>query len=193
MKFLENYKEKPDVRCLYDLRDVLFDKEWAQTATDFDVYYMYRGVNEKDGLRYDITIIPFRMFGNEFPKTKGHYHPKEYGEVYTVLQGEAIYLMQKEDLSDVYAVHAKEGGAVVIPPHYGHITINPGEEELIMANWVSPDFSSNYTPILEKKGGCYFFTEEGWIKNKTYGEIPELRFEEPIKGVPEDLSFLKRG
>lgn len=186
MKVLENHQ--PDIRKISDLKEVLFDQEWAEKVTDFDVYYMYRGIKEKDDLRYDITVIPFRMFGKEFPKTKGHYHPKEYGEVYIVLQGRAIYLIQ--GVSDAYAVTAEEGDVVTVPPGYGHITINPGKEDLIMANWVSPHFSSDYDSILKKGGGCYFFTEDGWVKNENYKEIKELHFKEPEKEIPEDLSFL---
>ncbi len=187
-QFIGDYNKQPDIRLTSDLKEVLFDKNFTK---DFDAYYMYRGVKENDGLRYDVTMIPFRMFGVEFPKTKGHYHPDDYGEVYTVLSGKAIYLLQKEDISDVYAVFAKQGETVIIPPHYGHITINPGPEDLIMSNWVSPEFSSNYTPVLEKEGGCYFFTEDGWIKNSNYKDIPELRFEKAQQEKPEDLSFLK--
>lgn len=192
-QFLEDYKKEPDVRRLYDLKDVLFDKEWAENVSNFDVYYMYRGVKEEGGLRYDVTVIPFRMFGKEFPKTKGHYHPGDYGELYIVLQGEAIYFLQNKDLSDVYAVRVRAGEAAIMPPNYGHITINPGKEDLIMANWVSPEFSSDYGPIIEKKGGCYFFTEDGWAKNGAYNNVPELRFGEPEKEIPKDFSFLKKG
>ncbi len=186
MRFLKN--KNPDIRRMSDLREVLFDKEWAEKAEDFDAYYMYRGVDERDNLRYDITVIPFNMFGSEFPKTKGHYHPQGYGEIYTVLKGKAIYLIQT--VSDVYAIYANKGDVAVIPPGSGHITINPGEGELVMANWVSPEFSSDYGPIIEKEGGCYFYTKEGWVRNENYENSPELRFEDPRREIPDDVGFL---
>ena len=64
----------PDIRYLNDIKEVLFDQEWAKTAPNYELYYMYRGLQEKDNLRYDITVIPPRMLGEEFTKTKGHYH-----------------------------------------------------------------------------------------------------------------------
>ena len=77
------------------------------------LYYMYRGIKEDGDLRYDITIIPAKMLGMEFNKTKGHYHPESYGELYIVLEGEAIYLLQKLDqegeIEDVYMVEAQKG------------------------------------------------------------------------------------
>lgn len=191
MQILENYNKQPDIRRLYDLRSVLYDKSFTEKAENFDAYYMYRGIDKKDDLRYDITVIPFRMFGEEYPKTKGHYHPENYGEMYIVLEGKAIYLLQNKEVSDVYKVEAEKGDVVIIPPHYGHITINPGKETLYMANWVSGDFSSEYGPILEKGGGAYFYTENGWIRNENYKNLPLLRSEEPQKEEPKDLKFLK--
>lgn len=180
----------PDVRRLKDIIKVIYDKEWLKTADlESELYYMYRGVEEKDKIRYDITVIPGKMLGKEFNKTKGHFHVGKYGEVYTVLEGKAIYLMQKE--GDVYAVKAEKGDVIIIPPFYGHVTINPSDKELKMANWISTDCQSDYLPYEEKEGAAYYFTKQGWIKNENYKDIPELRFEEPLKSVPENLDFLK--
>jgi glucose-6-phosphate isomerase len=184
----------PDVRRLSGLKNVAYDKKWLKTAPNFEVYYMYRGVKKKSNLRYDITIIPSRMLGQEFTKTKGHCHPKKFGEVYIVLEGKAFFLMQKcrnSHIEDIYAVRAKKGEVVVIPPKYGHITINPGKKILKTANWVSPKFKSIYGPIEKQGGTGYFFTTKGWIKNQNYRKVPKLRFEKPLKNLPRDLDFLK--
>lgn len=190
---LEN--RTPDIRRLSDMRDVVYDKEWLQQAPDEELYYMYRGIKEKDGLRYDITVIPSKMLGEEHVKTKGHEHVGNYGEVYVVLEGEAIFLMQKgkEEIEDVFAIKAKKGEVAVIPPNYAHITINPSDKDLKMANWMAKEAKSNYKPIQEKQGACYFYTKKGWIKNKNYNKVPELRFQEPLGAVPENLEFLKKG
>ena len=187
--------KNPDIRYLHDLDQVLYNQKWAKENNNFEAYYMYRGIKKENELRYDITVIPFKMFGEEFPKTKGHYHPQKYKELYIVLSGRAIYLMQKlneeKELEDIYAVEAKEGECVIIPSYYGHITINPGGKDLKMANWVYDDFESKYEHIENKKGGAYYYTKSGWIKNKNYKNIPKLRFEKPLKELPKDLSFLK--
>ena len=193
----------PDIRKLNDMTEVVYDKEWLKTADNPELYYMYRGIEEKDGIRYDITVVPSMMLGSEFVKTKGHYHSGNWQEVYTVLEGEAIYLMQKkndeEEIEDVYAVRAQKGDVVIVPPLYGHITINPSEtEELKMANWVCPHCKSDYSLYEKMQGACYYYLKTGpasgeaeWVKNENYKSVPELRFEEPLKSVPEDLSFLK--
>lgn len=186
--------KKPDIRYLNDMREVLYDHEWAKTAPNFELYYMYRGLKEKDGLRYDITVIPARMLGQESTKTKGHEHVGNYGEVYIVLEGEAIYLIQKrrgKEIIDVFAIKAKKGDVAVIPSGYGHITINSSKKDLKMANWMAGGVKSDYTPILKMEGACYYYTKKGWIRNKNYKKVPKLRFEKPKKSLPKNLDFLK--
>lgn len=187
-------KQKPEIRHLYDMKEVLYDQEWLKTAPNFEVYYMYRGLKEKPGLRYDITVIPARMLGKEFVKTKGHYHRNNFPELYIVLEGRAIYLLQKvrgKIIEDIYVVPAKKGEAVIIPKGYGHITINPSKKTLKMANWVKADGKSNYRPIEKMQGAGYYYTQEGWIKNKNYKEVPQLYFENPLPKEPKNLNFLK--
>ena len=189
-------KFTPDVRHLNDMREVLADKDFAKNSPDIDLYSMYRGLEKNGEIRYDITVVAAKMLGNEFNKTKGHYHVGAYQEVYTVLEGSAIYLMQKLDpqgnIADVYAVKAQKGDSIIIPSYYGHVTINPSEtEELKMANWLSDNCKSDYSPFVQMQGACYYYTTEDWIKNENYKSVPELRFEEPLKNIPQDLSFLK--
>lgn len=201
-------KLTPDIRRLNDMRKVLADKNFAKISSDAELYYMYRGVENNNGLRYDITVIPSKMLGEEFVKTKGHYHLENWQEVYTVLEGTAIYLMQKRnennEIEDCYAVETKKGETIIIPKNYGHVTINPSEtEELKMANWVSPDCKVDYKSYEEKQGACYYYVkglasaqgygEGAWIKNGNYKNVPDLRFEKPLKNIPQDLDFLKQG
>lgn len=185
---------KPDVRYLNELRGLLYDKEWEKTAPDMELYYMYRILKEENDLRYDITVIPPKMLGSEFVKTKGHQHQGFYGEIYAVLEGEGFYFFQKGEgkkIKDVCVTKAKKGDIIVVPVGYGHVTINPSDKELKMANWVKKEDKGNFSWFENMHGACYYYTKQGWIKNKNYKNVPELRFEEPLKSIPEDLSFLK--
>lgn len=189
---------KPDVRHLNDMREVLADRDFAKNSPDIDLYYMYRGLEEKDTIRYDETIIPAKMLGSEFVKTKGHYHVGAYQEIYTVLDGEAIFLMEKRDenndIKDVYAVSAKKGDFVIIPSFYGHVTINPSKnKDLKTANWSFSGYKSDYSVYEKMQGACYYYTTNSWVKNENYKLVPPLRQEKPVKSLPKDLSFLKNG
>lgn len=190
---METELKNPDIRKLKDMESVLLDKNISKENPEKELYYMYRGIKEENGLRYDITVIPPFLMGEEFVKTKGHFHCSNKGELYTVIKGEAIFLFQKgkEAIEDVYAVKAETGQSVIIPGGYGHITINPSEEMLELANWVGLECVSDYKTIEEKNGACYFYTTKGWIKNNNYQNIPEIRFEEPLEKAPENLDFLK--
>jgi glucose-6-phosphate isomerase len=189
LEFGGKFRE-PDIRRLYDMSGVIFDQEWLASAPNLELYYMYRdlylSLSDRDrlldqGLRYDITVIPPGMLGLEYIKTAGHYHPMppggrvSYPEVYEVLEGEALYLLQKQDFSDVVAVNASAGDKVLVPPDYGHITINRSNKTLKMANFVARAFSSLYEPYRQKGGGAYFFTKDGFIKNTCCQEAAELR------------------
>ena len=184
----------PGIRKLSDMKTVLYDQEWAGKTPDLELYYMYRGLEEKEGLRYDITVIPARKLGQEFVKTKGHNHTESYGELYIVLEGEAIYLMQKGDenkIADVCAIKAKKGEAALIPSGYGHVTINPSEKDLKMANWICKNCRNDFSLFESLQGACYYYTENGWVKNENYKEVPELRFESSLKEIPQNLDSLK--
>ncbi len=190
---LANTKVLPDVRKLSDIKDVAYDKEFLAKTKDLDIYYMYRDLAlsvkdredmQKEGLRYDITVIPPRMLGTEYVKTLGHYHPivpgtaLSYTEIYEVLEGKAHFLLQKEEkgrITDVVLVEAEKNDKVIMPPNYGHVTINPANKELKMSDLVSSRFSSIYQPYKDKHGGAYYELREGFVKNPHYGKLPNLR------------------
>ena len=62
----------PGVRTLGNMKRVLLDPE---SEGPDKVYFMYREISEKQGIRYDITVIPPGLLGKEYVKTLGHYHP----------------------------------------------------------------------------------------------------------------------
>jgi len=179
---------EPSVRTAEDLRGVLADPGCTCTGP---VYYMYRDVARsvpdrswltKQQLRFDITLIPSREMCGEFVKTKGHYHPDDpsgtgYPEIYEVLAGEAHYLIQDQDCSDVVMITACAGEIVVVPPGYGHVTINPNKTTVLqMANIVSSQFSGDYQRYETQRGAAYYeMVKEGIVKNPSYPEHPPLR------------------
>jgi len=213
----ETEKMAPDVRMLLDMKEILYDKRWLQKNVgklkDLEIYSTYRGVCKpsdeaairKTGLRYDVTVIPPFMMGDEYVKTAGHYHPiaiddLTFPEVYQVLEGEALFLIQKVDnfdrhnLIDVAFAKAKAGDVFVVPPNFGHVTINSSKKRLVIAKWGAEGVKTIHEPIGRMCGAAYFFTEDGWVRNLRYGLVPNLR---EIKCKPMDdiynyVSDLKR-
>jgi glucose-6-phosphate isomerase len=137
-------------------------------------------------LRYDMTVIPPRDLCGEWVKTKGHYHPATavgtgYPEIYEVLSGRAHYLLQSRDLTDVVMIDARAGDHVVIPPGYGHITINPTRDQtLMMSNIVSTAFESEYADYETLRGAAYYELTSGKLqKNGNYPTVPPVRHVRP--------------
>jgi glucose-6-phosphate isomerase len=208
----------PQERTVDEMRPVL---AYPECPCSDPLYLMYRDLARSDEdrrwlharhLRYDITVIPAKVVCGEYVKTKGHYHPENpagtgYPELYEVLSGEAHYLLQNRDLSDAILIRAKTGDKVVIPPGYGHVTINPSNLSLAMANLVSSVFSSLYAPYEERQGAAYYELLGGqMVKNSQYPPEISLRCSHPtesaglgvVAGISiyelvenrEDLSFL---
>ena len=189
--------KKPSIRQLKEMALVVFDKEFARQNPDLELYQVYREIKKDRDLRWDITIIPPQMLGEEFVRTKGNRNSHGFQELYTVLKGQAIFLMQKtknQTVKDVFAVKARTNEWVIGPPDYAIVTINPcADETLETGNWVSDKTENIYEDIEKTQGACYFYTKSGWVKNENYEQIKELRFEQPMENEPENLDFLRFG
>ncbi|NHJ46404.1 MAG: glucose-6-phosphate isomerase [Asgard group archaeon] len=202
-----------NTRKLSAMKDVIYDVDWLnQQKEDHELYYMYRDFTraedkelfQEHAIRFDITIIPPMFLGREFIKTAGHFHPliekkMSYPEVYEVMNGKGLYLLQKETKKkepiELIIIPAKSGDQVLIPPGYGHITINPSETEtLVMNNLVSSKFSSIYDSIKKKRGAAYLYHSTGsWIRNQSYKQNIIVKEKEPAKitNKPFYHSFLE--
>ncbi len=187
---------EPSVRKADEIKLVLYEE--SNIDDEEVLYYMYREVakNEEDAelirkynLRHDITVIPPRIIGREYVKTLGHVHVPDAPEIYYVIEGKAHFLMQKVEglkVLDVYLVEAEAGDSVVIPSGYGHVTINPTKETLIMGNWIGREVKGDYSMFKKLRGACYYELKEGFVKNKNYEEVPEIRI---IKAESREFSY----
>lgn len=198
--------EKVSSRKFSDLAPVVADENLP--LADDTAYLMCRNVRlpddeevlHRNNLRFDLTVIPGAMIGEEFVKTSGHSHPKKQGtdvaypELYYVASGQATYLMQKVGdggISDAILCRVKAGEAIVMPPGYGHVTINELAETLVMANWVSNSFESNYGSYEDLRGAGYYLKKSGeraeFVRNEKYSSLPPLK---TAASQPELLSNL---
>ena len=173
-ELLVNGTEHPkDVRTMAQMQDTLME----EVQGEWDAYFMYRGVHSIGDIRYDITVIPSIPMGKECPKTYGHYHPAsksgiEFPEIYQVLNGSAVYILQKRNRNgsvNTTVVDAKKGDVVLMPPGYGHVTVNNGKEPLVMGNLVYGKFSSEYSEYKKNRGGAYYYLlDHQLVQNTNY-------------------------
>lgn len=184
---------KPDIskRMAYDMKPVLMRPE---KLAKNDVYYaVFRNLGIIGGkARYDITKIPQTLIGGEFAKTFGHYHKGIYPELYEVLNGRAYFLLQKfgdnpSEIREAYIVEAGAGEKAVMPPEFGHLSINVSGGELALGNWISM-VEYDYETIKKFHGGCYYVLENGqnieFEKNQNYKSVPEIK-KLKLRDLPE--------
>lgn len=179
----------PQQHCYDFYRDICFEA--------------HRALFQKYDFRYDITAIMPGVINGECKKTSGHYHgyisgqTYTYSEVYEVLHGECIYILQKvmnfdkdeePQISDLMAVRVKAGQAIIIPPFYGHCSINIGDDVLLFSNIAVVSCPLHYAPIKEKHGlAIYVAKENGMVSlvpNPHYQNAPAPRQVTP-KDCPE--------
>jgi glucose-6-phosphate isomerase len=198
------------VRTLAELRETLADPE----ANGPDpAYFMYNGVasvsatagRTRYNWRYDLTVLPPGRCGGEYLRTAGHYHPRIEGkavawpEVYEVLHGQALFILQRVDdpgappgdarVEDVVLLWAEAGQQAMLPPDYGHWTVNVTDAPLVICDWIGADSESDYAAVREARGPCCYVKvgedgpRYGW--NARYERPPEhLRHARPVD-VPE--------
>ena len=173
--FVDGKEHPSSVRMLSELKDVLMND--ISIDENPEMYYMFRDICKKNGMRYDITFIPNRKMAGECAKTYGHCHPiaedrLTYPEIYQVLAGRALFILQEElanAANIVTMVDAKKGDTVLIPPNHCHVSVNPGPENLLLANIVADNFKSIYEIFRENRGAAYYYTESGeLIQNTNY-------------------------
>lgn len=172
-----------------------------------DVYHIYRDIallQDKDkirraGLEYDLTVIPPGKIGDEFVKTIGHYHPYKkgtdvrYPEVYEVIYGRAFFILQSASadllrLQDVYIVEAGRGEKVLVPPGFGHVSINSTENVLVLANFQPRGNEGIYEPYEAHNGAAYYVVqsdrlgkggrtvrEHEFVPNLNYASVPPFK------------------
>jgi len=191
--FVDGKAHQRDVRRLSRLKDVIRGYIDLDFTPDSDVYYMFRNVYSRDGIRFDITVIPPSIIEGEFAKTYGHSHPEArdglgYPEVYQVLSGEAIFLLQKTNRDksvDVKLIRSGKGDVLLIPPNFAHVTINPSKETLILSNLVAEDFESDYADFKKNRGAAFYYLEDGNVSQNANYVVRNLE-------RPDSASFNRR-
>lgn len=183
------------VRKLHDL-----DPVWANPVHDEDrVIYRYTsGLHLKEdahlwaeaNIAYGIVIFVPGVFGGEYVKSSGQYHPPippsnlATPEIYTVLSGIGHFLLQKasppyEKIEDVVMVEVHAGESFIVPPDYGHLQINASKEPLVFSYTVRDGMKGQYDPFRTRKGAAYYMMANGTPQyqfNPRYGtELPLRR------------------
>lgn len=168
-------------RKIAEMKPVLYRPEAEGPE---EVYYMIRG-------NPNITVINAGSIGGEYLKTLGHYHKNDSGEIYHVLFGKALFLLQKrvngqaEHLEDVKIIKADQGDRIEILKGYAHTMINIGNTALVTTDNAPANASevvNDYEPIKKMGGFAYFIVEDknnepSLVKNTNYKTVPNAKLQ----------------
>jgi len=186
---------EPIIRHADELMDFLLDAEGVNPHTE--VLSVYRGVYLKkdadkfNSIRYDLTVVLPGNLAKEKNKTLTHYHNDyspglSYPEVYEVLSGLGHFILQRPPERggpDVVLTEARAGEGFVIPPNYGHVSINPSGDLLLYANLICQKTVALLDEMKQNRGAAYYELEDGsLVKNSRYEWKAALR---RTKGTPE--------
>lgn len=191
---------KVESRRLDDIRKSLADP--ACSGPDI-VYTIAMDVGKKEHketleklhLLFGVVMYAAGRLGREPIKSQGHIHklsPKSgwsTPEVYEIWNGEAVIYMQEtatDDPGRCFAVYAKPGEVVIVPPGWAHATISVNREiPLVFGAWCDRAYGFEYEAIRQHKGLAWFpiigkDNKIDWIRNNSY-QKSELICKRPNK------------
>lgn len=161
-------------------------------------YYMIRG----GSIKTNITVWESGTIDGEYIKTYGHYHVGDLEEVYHILQGEGIVILQEREedergnpiddqIKSFRAIRVKSGDKVHIPENTGHLAINIGKIWLTTSDDSPVNFEekdpvslpghADYEPFRKLRGAAYYVVEKNGkpalVKNPNYKKVPHAEIE----------------
>lgn len=162
-------------RTRAELKEVLMDPDSPGVK---EPYFVIRGEAGQN-----ITVLTPGKNGDEFNKTYGHFHNWQGVEIYHVVYGQGVVVMQRNDemgeAKEIRVAGVRPGISVEIPSGLGHALINTGKTYLVVVD-NAPDEKNadNFEPVKEKHGFAYYIVDKkgevGFEPNPNYRLHPQI-------------------
>lgn len=144
------------IRRVSDMDGMYRDRHATQRLVQEGDPVVYKVYNvpvpeERGHLQHCVSVIYPGKVAEEYFMTKGHFHAERgTGEVYLVIRGEGILLLQTEK-GEVMVLEMKPGSISYIPPHWAHRTVNVGKDPLVFFAVYPGEAGHDYGEI-ERRG-----------------------------------------
>jgi glucose-6-phosphate isomerase len=129
------------------------DAEAELRKDDPLVYEVFEATDlpKEDGhLLFSTTILRPGRVGHEYFMTKGHFHARsDRAELYYGVSGRGILLLMTPE-GEVDAQEMVPGAASYVPPHWGHRTVNTGDENFVFLAVYPADAGYDYGTIADR-------------------------------------------
>lgn len=189
-KYGENcFGPEVENRTLDAIRKNLMDPNCDGPEVVYSIAMDVGSIEDKDkmlqrDLLYGTVTYEKGKLGKEPVRSQGHIHAISPScnastcEVYEIWNGSAYIYMQecaKDNPGRCFAVLAKTGDVVIVPPNWAHATIVADiNERLTFGAWCVRDYGFDYTDVRAHKGLAYFpiIKEDNsieFVKNENYG------------------------
>lgn len=135
------------------------------------------------GLTYGILELMPGMLGHEWVSFPGHIHrgPRRtpFPAILENLHGDGGILLQKagsfDRIHEASILWLKPGERILLPPGFGHVLINRGDEPLVVAEAHSRDTQWEFEEMARHRGAAYYVGPAGARPNPHYRSHPGLR------------------
>jgi glucose-6-phosphate isomerase len=139
------------VRHLSDMRGMYQDQEAvAAILSERDplIYEFVELANQTSSatLSFGLTRIHPGKVGQEYHMTRGHFHATDGDEIYVVLDGRGILVLQTRD-GRGQELPMTPGGLCYIPAGWAHRTVNVGDEDFLFLSVWSATIEHDYQTI----------------------------------------------
>lgn len=143
----KSYNKKITIR-LKDMQNFFSDKKSVNLKLKGNPI-IYEVLRKKAGdTEYSLTTIKPGKIGKEHFMTRGHYHKNNFTELYLLLKGKGVLLIQNKKC---IAIKLKKDKIYLISSKYAHRTINTGGDALEILTIQSTKIKYDYKKI-EKAG-----------------------------------------
>jgi glucose-6-phosphate isomerase len=177
-----------EFRRMNDIRSSLFEPNCSGPDPVYAIAMDVGKVSHRDELSsrkllFGVVAYASGKLGREFVRSQGHVHAiSRYcqcstPELLEIWQGRAVVYMQESAADDpgrCFAVEAKPGDKVVVPPGWAHCVINVDPSEvMVFGAWCVRDYGFDYRAVRAHGGLAWFpLSDESrnvkWERNPTY-------------------------
>ncbi|MCL5784458.1 MAG: hypothetical protein M1142_03850 [Patescibacteria group bacterium] len=163
------------IRTRQELKDVLMD---PKTPGVKEPYFVIRGEAGQN-----ITILTPGKNGEEFNKTYGHFHNYQGVEIYHVVYGQGVLVLQRNDenneAKEFKVMSLRAGTSTEIPSGFGHCLVNVGKSYLVVIDNAPQEAKfHNLEPLRQKHGFAYYVIDKkgeiGFEANRNYHLHPQI-------------------